>query len=470
MRLTITTSLAALAAMVLTATAALAAPTAEQKCEAGKNDAAGKYDACTAKAEKGLVSKGDMAKYADALVKCEGKLVDKWTKLEADAVAAAAVCPSTGDQVAIQNFVDACVQSVAVAVGGGALGPDPVTCNTDLGSCTGDLGTCNGSLGTCNGDLGTCNGNLGTCMSNLGGCTTDVGTCNAGTATLADVLSGETFSSSAGLGVTGTMANVGQQNATPGTMAVTITQGYHDGTGLVAGDPDLTAANIASGVDIFGVVGSLSTSVGLPKTGQTQCDQGAGTLGACPGSPAGQDGSTSRGLARSYTANANGTITDNNFGLIWESLDDNNANGIHDYSATFTWYNAFKKIQVLNGNAAGCIAANNPDTCCTGAGTGSCSAFAGQTDWRLPNVNELHSLVNFAVYPTADLVFNTNCGAGCTTASCRCTPSDPAAYTWASTSYQYNPTYAWYVTFNNGSASVQAKTSLFRVRAVRGGS
>jgi hypothetical protein len=443
--------------------AALAGVTPEQKCEGGMNQEAGKYAACIAKAEKGFVSTGDGTEYGLALTKCEEKLVGKWDKLEAGAAAQGAVCPSVTDPADIEGFLDACGQSVAAALAGGTLGLDPAACATDLATCDGDLTTCGGNLGTCNDGLGTC-------MSDLGGCTTDVGTCNAGTATLAAVLSGETFSSSAGLGVTGTMANVGQQNVTPGTMAVTITQGYHDGTGLVAGDPDLTAANIANGVNIFGVVGSLSTSVGLSKTGQTQCDQGAGTLGACPGSPAGQDGSTSKGLTRSYTANANGTITDNNLGLIWESLDDNNGNGIHDYSGTYTWYNAFKKIQVLNGNVAGCIAANSPDACCTGAGAGSCSAFAGQTDWRLPNVYEMQSLVNFSVYPSIDLVFNTNCGAGCTTASCSCTPSDPTAYTWSSTSYQYNPSYAWYVTFNNGSSSIQTKTSLFRVRAVRGGS
>lgn len=61
MRKTIST--AAIAAMVLTATASLAAPTPEEKCEVGKNDAAGKYAASIAKAEKGFISSGDAAKH-----------------------------------------------------------------------------------------------------------------------------------------------------------------------------------------------------------------------------------------------------------------------------------------------------------------------------------------------------------------------------------------------------------------------
>jgi len=52
--------------------------------------------------------------------------------------------------------------------------------------------------------------------------------------------------------------NVGQQTITPTTTNQTITQGYHDGTGYCAGDADLTAGNIKSGVGIFAVNGTLS--------------------------------------------------------------------------------------------------------------------------------------------------------------------------------------------------------------------
>jgi len=63
----------------------------------------------------------------------------------------------------------------------------------------------------------------------------------------------------------------------------------------------------------------VSEGGGVLKTGQTQCDTSSG-LGACPGNPAGQDGELQKGTARSYTSNADGTITDNSTGLVWEKL------------------------------------------------------------------------------------------------------------------------------------------------------
>lgn len=139
----------AFAALLFSSTTAIAGPTAEQKCEGGKNQAAGKYAACVAKAEKKLVLKGDLIKYGEALVQCEEKLTKFWDKLEMKATDAGTVCPSVGDQTEIQDFHDACEQSVAMALAGGTLGLDPVTCEADLG-------TCNDSLATCGSDLSTC--------------------------------------------------------------------------------------------------------------------------------------------------------------------------------------------------------------------------------------------------------------------------------------------------------------------------
>jgi hypothetical protein len=219
----------------------------------------------------------------------------------------------------------------------------------------------------------------------------------------------------------------------------------------------------------------------LLKTGQTQCDQGAGVLGDCAtGSPGGQDGSLQKGMARSYTDNGNGTITDNKTGLIWEELDDNNLNGIHDYSVlptNFNWYNAFKRIQVLNGDASGCIAANVPDACCSGAGTGSCSAFLGQTDWRLPNRLELESLlvINPPTALAIDPVFNSNCTAGCVAPSCSCTVAGGywTSTTSLSTTGCAGGAYCNAYGVEFGSGAIQPNklksTVFFSVRAVRGG-
>ena len=76
----------------------------------------------------------------------------------------------------------------------------------------------------------------------------------SGNAVDADVLTGKTYSNNLG-NSTGTMPNVGAQNITPGTVAQTITEGYHDGMGQVSGDSDLVTANIKSGITIFGVAG-----------------------------------------------------------------------------------------------------------------------------------------------------------------------------------------------------------------------
>ncbi|MCB8818336.1 beta strand repeat-containing protein [Desulfosporosinus shakirovi] len=67
-------------------------------------------------------------------------------------------------------------------------------------------------------------------------------------------------------GQTGTMINkVGSGTViTPGTTDKTIPQGYYDGTisaGKVQGDADLKAENIKSGVNIFGVTGTITPTV-----------------------------------------------------------------------------------------------------------------------------------------------------------------------------------------------------------------
>jgi hypothetical protein len=322
--------------------------------------------------------------------------------------------------------------------------------------------------GSVAGDTDLVSGNIksGVNLFGVNGSSSVVDTASA-TATATDMASGKTAYVNGSL-VTGTVAAGANVSGGNGLKTFTIPDGIYSGSKTAtANDSNLTAANISNGVTILGVTGTVLPAQPL-RTGQAQCDQGSGTLGACPGSPAGQDGYLLKGATRSYTVNANGTVTDNKTGLIWEKLDDNNANGIHDYSATFTWYNAFKKIQVLNGNVAGCIAANNPDACCTGAGTGSCTAFAGQTDWRLPDQFELHSLTDLGRYnPSIDPVFDTSCAGGCTAATCSCTQS---SYYWSSTTWQGGSSEGWAVYFYGGSVGSYGKSNGGYVRAVRGGS
>jgi hypothetical protein len=66
-----------------------------------------------------------------------------------------------------------------------------------------------------------------------------------------------------GIEIVGNMSEIGAQTIVPGTGDQSISEGYHDGTGTVSGDEDLVAANIKSGINIFGIEGdSLVVNTG----------------------------------------------------------------------------------------------------------------------------------------------------------------------------------------------------------------
>ena len=350
---------------------------------------------------------------------------------------------------------------------------DLATCDGDYATCTTSLNACNGNSATCTSDLNSCKGNYATCSGDLTTCNTTLDTVNTGTAAAGDVLAGKTFSSGAGLAVSGAMPNVGQQNVMPGTAPVTIIRGYHDGTGTVAGDADLVADNIKDGVDIFGVTGTLSPSV-LVQSGQTTA---YGT---------GSDGDIQAGVVPSYTDNGDGTITDNNTGLMWEKKDQR-VGGIHNQDNTYSWgldsapYTmngtmVTKFLNTLNNHCADetTDCTTNGDADCTGNGNGKCG-FAGYRDWRIPNVRELESLLDYQnVGPAVDPAFNTSCAADCMVTSCSCTQflqpqrGGQGRY-WSSTTAKSSPAGAWVVYFHAGGLNAFDKSidNSFVVRAVR---
>ncbi len=100
-----------------------------------------------------------------------------------------------------------------------------------------------------------------------------------GTAAAAQVLTGYTFSNATLSGASGSMPNSSYSSVvTPTTSQQQITAGYHAGTGndAVAGDANLVAANIKSGVSIFGVAGTLT-----PGTATHDIEAGAVGGGSC---------------------------------------------------------------------------------------------------------------------------------------------------------------------------------------------
>jgi len=238
--------------LMTTALQAHAAATPEQKCQAAKNQAAGKYAACRQNAEKGLAASGDASKYGAAITKCEGKFATAWQKATDTATAAGATCAEAPLLVAdFKTAIDANCDNVATALDGGGLV-----------DCSADLTTCQDSLATCSSGSATCGGNLTTCQNSL----TSV---NAGTAAAANVLAGKTFSSSAGTDLSGTAPARPNVNGGDGSLSIVIPDGFYSGSKTAtANDSNLLAANIKSGSTIFGVSGSAIESSGDALAGE----------------------------------------------------------------------------------------------------------------------------------------------------------------------------------------------------------
>jgi hypothetical protein len=116
------------------------------------------------------------------------------------------------------------------------------------------------------------------------------------------------------------------------------------------------------------------------------------------------------------------TVADTCMGLVWQKDTGNNGNSL-------TWCDALVYCETLS--------------------------FAGHDDWRLPNVRELQSIVDYGrIDPSIDPVFGAF--------------SDEY---WSSTTSAFFPDLAWSVSFFSGVVGVNADGKGFRryVRAVRPG-
>ena len=163
------------------------------------------------------------------------------------------------------------------------------------------------------------------------------------------------------------------------------------------------------------------TTTAIPKTGQTTS---YGTR---------DDGDLQKGVAwpdPRFTDNSDGTVTDNLTGLIWLK----NANCFGQQ----TWANAL-------------TSANNLDSGSCGLSDGS---IAG--NWRLPNVRELYSLIDFSHYNPALPSGHPFTGV-------------QSSFYWSSTTFASFTDNAWIVNLNNGSVYNGNKTYTNYVWPVRGG-
>lgn len=167
----------------------------------------------------------------------------------------------------------------------------------------------------------------------------------------------------------------------------------------------------------------------VPKTGQAVCWNAAGTPITCTGT--GQDGALQKGVSTSprFTDLGNGAVRDNLTGLVWLK------NAICFPAGIWT------------------AALSDANTLASGACGLTDGSVAG--DWRLPNLKELLSVIDYghsspALPPGHPFsVYNVNY--------------------WASTTLVPVPTNAWSVNIDNGYAPNYDKSYTFYVWPVRGG-
>lgn len=219
-------------------------------------------------------------------------------------------------------------------------------------------------------------------------------------------------------------------------------------------DVTISAASI-SGTNFVATAASTNTFP-LNDTGTTasQCYRaGSNTLLACNDALAtglnnAQDGMKGRDanaatnsnadgkLGFSFTAVSGGCVLDNVTGLMWEVKT----------TMTNTYTNYRPSDGVLYGtatDASGFVTAVNAVTLC------------GFSDWRLPTVDELQSIVDYSVAapgPTVDATWF---------------PNTRSENFWSASSYVSDSTKAWFVFFRDGYVDKASRASARDVRLVR---
>lgn len=167
---------------------------------------------------------------------------------------------------------------------------------------------------------------------------------------------------------------------------------FGDGTTSSAMNPSHTFTNTGSftvSLTVFGAGGSNTLTRGgyitvtaaparggfvVVDTGQGRCYNNTASITApAPGQPFyGQDAQCT-GVQPSYTLAGDGlTVRDNRTGLTWQRSPDTSGDGQITAADKFTWASAQLRPAALNA-----------------------ARFGGFSDWRLPTIKELYSLIDF---------------------------------------------------------------------------
>ena len=215
-----------------------------------------------------------------------------------------------------------------------------------------------------------------------------------------------------------------------GVVECTAKNGDVNGDGLVQLSDAVTILSylfLGNPTKLVGLCAPTSPS-GLPDSGQTTCYAENGSEIPCDSVTClRQDGFYATGCSPEgrFIDNDDGTVTDNCTGLMWQKDTGNDGNAL-------PW----------------CAALAYCDNLSLGGG------LVAWDDWRLPNVRELQSIVDYGRFkPSIDPVFD----------------ALPSFY-WSSTSNAGFPDVTWLVQFGYGSIIYDDKdVNNGHVRAVRGG-
>lgn len=165
----------------------------------------------------------------------------------------------------------------------------------------------------------------------------------------------------------------------------------------------------------------LSLLAGLPMVGHAQTCQTTSIPAHTPTSQ--------------FTDSGNGTVTDNKTGLMWKKCSEGQSGNdcSSGSAASYTWQAALAQAQTVNTNGG----------------------FATYTDWRVPTITELRSIVETQCYdPAINLaVF----------------PNTPSAWFWSSSPVAAYGLSVWGVAFDYGYGLWSLKGNHHGLRLVRSG-